>query len=47
MPVGEVTVQILPPVQTEGFTKDQLDDLIKKTRDPMIETLKSMLVKQE
>ena len=47
MPLGEVTIQILPPVQTEGVTKDQIDDLIKKTRDPMIEALKSMPKKQE
>ena len=47
MPLGEVTIQILPPVQTEGVAKDQIDDLIKKTRDPMIEALKSMQKKQE
>ena len=47
MPLGEVTIQILPPVQTEGFIKDQIDDLIKKTRDPMIEALKSMPTKHE
>ena len=47
MPLGDVTIQILPPVQTEGVTKDQIDDLIKKTRDPMIEALKSMPKKQE
>ena len=47
MPLGDVTIQILPPVQTEGVTKDQIDDLIKKTRDPMIEALKSMQKKQE
>ena len=47
MPLGEVTIQILPPVQTAGVTKDQIDDLIKKTRDPMIEALKSMPKKQE
>ena len=47
MPLGEITIQILPPVQTEGVTKDQIDDLIKKTRDPMIEALKSMQKKQE
>ena len=47
MPLGDITIQILPPVQTEGVTKDQIDDLIKKTRDPMIEALKSMPSKQE
>ena len=47
MPLGEITIQILPPVQTEGVTKDQIDDLIKKTRDPMIEALKSMQKNQE
>jgi len=44
---GDVTIQILPPVRTEGVTKDQIDALIKKTRDPMIEALKSMQKKQE
>jgi len=44
---GEIAIQILPPVQTEGVTKDQIDDLIKKTRDPMIVALKSMPRKQE
>jgi len=44
---GDVTIQILPPVQTEGITKDKIDDLIKKTRDPMIEALKSIHSKQE
>ena len=45
--LGDVTIQILPPVQTEGVTKDKIDDLIKKTRDPMIEALKSTHSKQE
>ena len=45
--LGDVTIQILPPVQTEGITKDKIDDLIKKTRDPMIEALKSTHSKQE
>ena len=47
MPLGEITIQILPPVQTEGVTKDQIDNLIKKTRDPMIEALRSMPTKQD
>ena len=37
---AEVTIQILPPVEIEGFTKDNIDDLIKKTRDSMLEALK-------
>ena len=36
---GNVTIKILPPIQTEGIEKDQIDNLIKKTRDSMIEGL--------
>ena len=39
---GNVTIKILPPIQTEGVRKDQIDDLIKETRDSMIEALKMM-----
>ena len=39
---GNVTIKILPPIQTEGVRKDQIDDLIKETRDSMIEALKTM-----
>ena len=37
---GNVTIKILPPIETEGIRKDQMDDLIKETRDSMIEALK-------
>ena len=37
---GNVTIKILPPIQTEGIEKDQIDNLIKETRDSMIEGLK-------
>ena len=39
---SNVTIKILPPIQTEGVRKDQIDDLIKETRDSMIEALKTM-----
>ena len=39
---GDVKIQILPPIQTEGISKNQMDDLIKKTRDSMLEALKTM-----
>ena len=39
---GNVTIKILPPIQTEGVRKDQIDDLIKETRDSMIQALKTM-----
>ena len=39
---GNVTIKILPPIETEGIRKDQIDDLIKETRDSMIEALKTM-----
>ena len=39
---GNVTIKILPPIETEGTRKDQMDDLIKETRDSMIEALKTM-----
>ena len=39
---GNVTIKILPPIPTEGVEKDQMDTLIKKTRDSMLENLKIM-----
>ena len=39
---GNVTIRILPPIQTEGITKDKIDDVIKQTRDSMLEALNSM-----
>ena len=39
---SNITIKILPPIETEGVTKDQMDDLIKETRDSMIEALKTM-----
>ena len=39
---GNVTIQILPPIPTEGVEKDQMDTLIKKTRDSMLENLEIM-----
>ena len=39
---GNVRIQILPPIQTEGISKDQLDDVMNQTRDSMLEALKTM-----
>ena len=39
---GNVTIKILPPIKTEGISKDQMDDLIKQTRDSMLEALKTL-----
>ena len=39
---GNITIQILPPIQTDGISKDQMDDVIKQTRDSMLEALKTM-----
>ena len=39
---GEVTIQVLPPVETEGVGKEEIDDLIKRTRDSMVEALNSL-----
>ena len=39
---GNVTIKVLPPIETEGVTKDQIDDLIKETRDSMLEALNAM-----
>ena len=39
---GNITIKILPPIQTEGISKDKIDDVIKQTRDSMLEALKEM-----
>ena len=39
---GNVTIKILPPIPTEGVQKEQMDDLIKKARDSMLEELKQL-----
>lgn len=33
---GHVIMNVLEPIPTQGFTKDNLDDLIKRTRDAML-----------
>ena len=38
---GEATIQILPAIETEDVSKDDINELIKKTRDNMISALKS------
>jgi len=38
---GEITIKILPAIETEDYSKDDIDELIKKTRDNMISALKS------
>ena len=40
-PGGDVKIQILPAIETEDVSKDEIDDLIKKTRDCMIAALNS------
>lgn len=40
-PGGDITIQFLPPIETEGFSKDEVDDLITKTREPMEQVLSS------
>ena len=44
---GNVTIKILPPIQTAGIGKDQMDDLIKKTRDSMLDALETMRAEWE
>jgi 1-acyl-sn-glycerol-3-phosphate acyltransferase len=41
-PGGNVTIKVLEPIETDGYDKTSIDELIKKTRDAMVEALKSM-----
>ena len=38
-PPAEITIKILPPIDTERFDKDAIDDLVHKTRETMIREL--------
>ena len=38
---GDVQIQVLPAIETEDLSKDDIDNLIKKTRDCMIAALNS------
>ena len=40
-PGGDVQIQVLPAIETEDVSKDDIDNLIKKTRDCMIAALNS------
>ncbi len=42
LPGGDITIKILPPIDTEKFSKDGIDELIKEARDSMIEALQKM-----
>jgi lysophosphatidate acyltransferase len=39
---GTIHLQVLPEIPTEGLTKDDVDDLIRRTREVMIEAYKKM-----
>lgn len=39
---GKVTIKVLPRIETSGYTKDSIDDLVSLTRNSMIETLKEI-----
>ena len=39
---GKVTIKVLPRIDTSGYTKDNLDDLVSHTRNLMIEELKNL-----
>ena len=41
-PGGDITIQVLPPIEIEGFSKETIDDLIKATREPMEIALKTI-----
>ena len=40
-PGGDITIQVLPAIETDDFKKEDIDDLIKKTRDCMTVALNS------
>ena len=37
---GEARVRFLEPIETTGYTKDNMDDLIEKTREAMLQALR-------
>ena len=39
---GKVTIKVLPRIDTSGYTKDNLDDLVSHTRNLMIEELRNL-----
>jgi len=39
---GCVTVRVLPRIETDGFTRENLDTLVDKTRDAMTEALRDL-----
>ena len=39
-PGGKATIQILPAIETDEHSKETIDDLIKETRDVMMQALK-------
>jgi len=41
-PGGKVVIQILPAIETDHHSKDTIDDLIKETRDVMMNTLMNL-----
>lgn len=44
---GEITIDVLPPVQTKDVeTKDEIDELVMQTRTRMMERLKDISIKE-
>lgn len=39
---GEVTIKVLPRIETDEYTKDNIDKLVETTRDAMIAELKAL-----
>jgi len=39
---GTATIKVLDMIETDSYTKETMDDLIKMTRDRMLETLKEI-----
>jgi len=39
---GKLKIKVLPPVSTDGLTADDVNDLVEKVRNQMLETLKEL-----
>ncbi len=43
-PKGQtIRIRILEPIETDGYSKETVDDLIKETRDTMVSSLQDMM----
>lgn len=40
LPTGRIIITTLPPISTEGLSKDDVESLMEKTKEMMNETLR-------